>query len=90
MRAVIVREFGPIESLELTDVADPQALPGEVVVDIQAQAVNFVDLLVIAGRYQFLPERPFSPGKLPVGTIVAVVAVLGLMRNWFVPVRLLF
>ena len=72
MRAVIVREFGPIESLELTDVADPQALPGEVVVDIQAQAVNFVDLLVIAGRYQFLPERPFSPGKLPVGTIVAV------------------
>lgn len=72
MRAVILREFGSIAGLELTDVAEPQAAAGEVVVDVHAQAVNFVDLLVIAGRYQFLPERPFSPGKLPVGSIAAV------------------
>jgi NADPH2:quinone reductase len=72
MRAVILREFGSIEGLELTDVAEPEASAGEVVVDIRAQAVNFVDLLVIAGAYQFLPERPFSPGKLPVGSISAV------------------
>ncbi len=74
MRAVIVRAFGSIDGLELTDVAEPNAAPDEVVVEVRAQAVNFVDLLVIAGRYQFLPERPFSPGKLPVGTIAAVGA----------------
>jgi NADPH2:quinone reductase len=68
----MVREFGPIAGLELATVADPQPGPSDVVVDVRAQAVNFVDLLVIGGTYQFLPERPFSPGKLPVGVITAV------------------
>jgi NADPH2:quinone reductase len=34
--------------------------------------VNFVDLLVIGGTYQFLPPRPFTPGKLPAGVVVKV------------------
>ena len=33
--------------------------------------MNFVDSLVVTGKYQFLPERPFTPGKLPAGVIVA-------------------
>ena len=71
MQAVILREFGPIDGLEFTEVPDPSPGPDDVVVAVRAVAANYVDLLVIAGSYQFLPARPFSPGKLPVGDVIA-------------------
>jgi NADPH:quinone reductase len=74
MRAVLLREFGAIADLALADIADPVPGPDDVVVAVRAIAANYVDLLVIAGTYQSLPERPFSPGKLPVGDIIAVGA----------------
>src|SRR5215471_5388707 len=72
MRAVVVSEFGPVESHRIGELPDPPLQTGEVVVTIQATAVNFVDLLVVTGKYQFLPERPFSPGKLPAGIVSTV------------------
>lgn len=72
MRAAIIREFGGPEQLMVEELADPVCGAGEVVVDIQATAANFVDLLVISGKYQFLPARPFAPGKLPAGVVSAV------------------
>ena len=72
MRAVLLREFGSIAALELADLPDPQPGPDEVVVAVRAVAANYVDLLVIGGTYQFLPKPPFSPGKLPVGEVVAI------------------
>ena len=72
MRAVVVHEFGPPRSLCLEDVVEPKPDVGELVIDVAAAAVNFVDLLVISGRYQFLPPRPFTPGKLPAGTVSAL------------------
>ena len=72
MRAVVVNEFGPLESLQLGDLPTPQPGPGEVLVDIRATAANYVDLLVISGGYQFLPDRPFAPGKGPAGIVQAV------------------
>jgi NADPH:quinone reductase len=74
MRAVVLHEFGAIDDLSFAEVADPAPGPDDVVVAIRAVAANFVDLLVIAGKYQFLPQRPFSPGKLPVGEVVATGA----------------
>jgi len=74
MRALFVREFGGPEMLSLEDAPDPVAGPDDVVVDIQATAANFVDLLVIGGKYQFLPPRPFVPGKLPTGIVASVGA----------------
>jgi NADPH2:quinone reductase len=74
MRAAFVRQFGGPENLSVEIVPDPSPGDGEVVVDIAAVAVNFVDLVMISGRYQFLPQLPFIPGKLPVGTISAVGA----------------
>jgi len=70
MRAVIVREFGPVEDAEYGEVPRPQPGPHDVLVEIHTTAANFVDLLVIGGQYQFLPELPFVPGKLPVGVVV--------------------
>jgi NADPH2:quinone reductase len=74
MRAVLLREFGSIAGLALADLPDPEPGPDEVVVAVRAVAANYVDLLVISGTYQFLPETPFSPGKLPVGEVLAVGA----------------
>ena len=74
MRAVVVREFGAPESLAIEDIASPQPGPDEILIDVHAVGVNFVDLLVIGGTYQFLPPRPFTPGKLPAGTVAKVGA----------------
>ncbi len=72
MRAVIVKEFGPIASHALGELPEPKPGPGEVLVTVNAVAANFVDILVLTGKYQFLPERPFSPGKLPAGIVSAL------------------
>jgi NADPH:quinone reductase len=72
MRAVVVREFGPLESLRLGELPKPVPKDNEVLVEVRATAANFVDLMVIAGTYQFLPEPPFAPGKLPAGAVSAI------------------
>ncbi|MBN9069275.1 MAG: NADPH:quinone oxidoreductase family protein [Rhizobiales bacterium] len=72
MKAIVVREFGPIGAARMEEVATPEPDPNEVVVRVAAVAANFVDTLVLQGKYQFLPERPFSPGKLPAGTVHAL------------------
>ncbi len=72
MRAVVVREFGSPEVASVETIPDPKLGPNDVLVAVKATAVNFVDLLVIGGKYQFLPERPFVPGKLPVGQVTAI------------------
>ena len=72
MRAAVVETFGPPTSLVTAEVADPVPAPGEVVIEVAAAGVNFPDVLVVAGEYQILPERPFSPGKEVSGTVHAV------------------
>ena len=71
MRAIVVDEFGAPERLRVKEVAAPVPGPGEVLVEVHAAPVNYVDLLVVGGTYQFLPERPFIPGKGPAGVVRA-------------------
>lgn len=71
MRAVVVHEFGPIENAVPGEVLAPMPRTGEVLVAVEAAPVNYVDQLVIAGSYQFLPALPFVPGKGPAGTVTA-------------------
>src|SRR5215468_7924339 len=73
MKAVVCEAFGGPEVLALHDVADPPPPgPGEVQVRIEARGVQYVDVLMLAGRYQFRPEPPFIPGSEAAGVIVAV------------------
>ena len=72
MKALLVEEHGPIESLTLGTAPDPVPARGEVLIDVRAASVNFPDLLVIGGTYQKLPPRPFSPGKDLAGVVAAV------------------
>ncbi len=80
MRAALVENFGPPRSLAMGEVADPVAGPGEVLVEVAAAGVNFPDVMVVAGAYQILPERPFSPGKEVAGTVRAVGAGVDRVR----------
>src|SRR5437868_7798756 len=72
MRAIVVEEFCPPEALRPGEAPQPTPGPGEVLVEIHAAPVNYVDLLVVGGSYQFLPALPFIPGKSPTGIVAAV------------------
>jgi NADPH:quinone reductase len=69
MKAVLCTRLGGPDDLELRDVPDPVAGPGEVVVKVAAAALNFFDTLIIAGKYQTKPELPFSPAAEFAGTV---------------------
>jgi NADPH2:quinone reductase len=64
----IAEDIGSV-SLRTLDLADPG--PGEVQVELKACAVNFPDLLMIQGKYQFKPPIPFAPGGEAAGIVVA-------------------
>ena len=72
MRALVVKEFGGIENVSLGEVPKPAPKAGEVLLQTRAVSVNFVDLVMISGVYQFKPALPFVPGKLPAGVVAAV------------------
>jgi NADPH2:quinone reductase len=74
VRAVVVKEFGPPQSIRVEEHPAPQPAPGQVVLDVHAAGVNFPDMLVMSGRYQILPQRPFIPGKECAGLVRTVGA----------------
>ncbi len=75
MRAWQVKELGdPKNALTLEELADPSPEAGEVIVEVEAAALNFFDILLCKGEYQERPDLPFTPGAEVAGTISAVGA----------------
>jgi NADPH:quinone reductase len=74
VRAVVVREFGPPFAMAIEDWPTPVPGSGQIRVDVRAIDVNYPDLLVIGGKYQILPSRPFVPGKAAAGVVAEVGA----------------
>jgi NADPH2:quinone reductase len=73
MKAVVCEAFGGPEVLALREVPDPPAPgAGEVQVRIGARGAQYVDVLMLAGKYQFRPEPPFVPGSEAAGEVVAI------------------
>lgn len=72
MRAVIARELGPPDCLSIEDVLVPNPADGEVRIAVRAACVSFVDVLIMAGRYQVKPDLPFTPGTEFAGVVDAV------------------
>jgi NADPH:quinone reductase len=73
MRAILCREFGSVDKLELAELPAPAIAPGSVRIAVHAVGVNFADLLIVQGKYQEKPALPFSPGF----EIAGVVTELG-------------
>jgi NADPH:quinone reductase len=73
MRATRVSEFGPPDVLELVEIDDPTPGAGEVLVDIRATHVVWVDTAIRsgAGRDWFPLRPPYVPGKGVAGTVAA-------------------
>jgi NADPH2:quinone reductase len=72
MKALVCREFGPVQSLVVMDVSAPTVAPGRVLMRVEAASVNYPDALLVQGKYQAKPELPFIPGSEVAGTVEAV------------------
>ena len=57
MRALLSTAPGGPETLELSDLPDPVAGPGELLVRVRAAAINYPDVLIIEDKYQMRPPR---------------------------------
>src|SRR5262245_19224221 len=73
MRAVRVHELIGPSGHRVDDVPDPKVGNGQVLVEVRASGVNFPDVLLSRGLYQFKPTPPFSPG----GECAGVVREIG-------------
>ncbi len=72
MKAILCHRYGTADELALSDLPQPEAGEGEVVVKVAAAALNFFDTLLIAGKYQVKPDFPFSPAAEFAGTVHSV------------------
>src|SRR3954470_3677845 len=72
MKALLCTRAGTPDDLTLAELPDPVAGLGQAVVRVEAVALNFFDLLIIAGQYQYKPEFPFSPGAEFAGRVASL------------------
>jgi len=72
MRAWRVTQLGkPADALSLDEAPIPEPGPGQVRIRVRAAALNFADDLLCQGRYQIVPELPFTPGLEVAGAVDA-------------------
>jgi NADPH2:quinone reductase len=70
MKAVRVHETGGVEVLRLEDLPDPVPGAGELLIDVEAIGVNFIEIYQREGLYSV--PRPFTPGSEAAGVVRAV------------------
>ncbi|MCP3415928.1 NADPH:quinone oxidoreductase family protein [Bradyrhizobium brasilense] len=89
-KAVVCRELGPPERLQLENFASAPLQPGQVRVAIRAAGINFPDILMAAGEYQLKPPLPFTPGSEAAGDVVEVNDATGVAIGDKVIVKMRF
>jgi len=72
VKALLCREYGPIDRLKVEEIPSPKAGANEVVVEVKASSLNFPDALLVQGLYQVKPPLPFSPGMELAGIVKEV------------------
>lgn len=71
MKALVVRQISEdLSGVELTTQPRPERAEGEVLVEVRAASLNFPDLLMTQGKYQFKPDPPFVPGIEMAGVVM--------------------
>jgi NADPH2:quinone reductase len=71
VRAVIAEAHGGPEVLTVTERDAPEPGPGQLLVDVAAAGVNFMDIYQRQGRPPYAGDIPFVPGGEGSGTVVA-------------------
>jgi NADPH2:quinone reductase len=74
MRAVLCTTFEGPSALKVGEAADPLPAVDEVVIDVHAASVSYMDLLMVQGGYQMRPELLYIPGTDAAGVVAAVGA----------------
>jgi NADPH:quinone reductase len=72
MKAILCIRTGSVEELTLGDLPIPIPNPLQVLIKVEACGVNFPDLLIAQGKYQYKPVLPFSPGAEVAGIVVGL------------------
>jgi NADPH2:quinone reductase len=74
MKAVICSTLTGPEDLRVGEIDEPKPASDEILIDVHAASVSFMDQLLVAGRYQMRPPTPFVPGTEAAGVVVAIGA----------------
>ncbi|MET3965603.1 MULTISPECIES: NADPH:quinone oxidoreductase family protein [Bradyrhizobium] len=72
MKAVLCKSFTGPADLRLGEIATPRPAGDEILIDVHAASVSFMDQLLVSGLYQMRPATPFVPGTEASGVVVAV------------------
>ncbi len=74
MRAVIGSQHGGPEVLKMGEVAAPEPGPGQLLVDVAAAGVNYMDIYQREGRPPYASATlPYVPGSEGAGTVAAAI-----------------
>ncbi len=71
MRAILCSAFEGINALSLADAPEPHPASDEVLIDVHAASVSYMDYLMSCGGYQLRPARPYVPGTDAAGVVIA-------------------
>jgi NADPH2:quinone reductase len=72
MRAVMCSAFTGPQDLRIEEINEPTPAKDEILIDVHAASVNFMDQLLVSGGYQMRPPTPFVPGSEAAGVVIAV------------------
>lgn len=72
MRAVVCAELTGPEGLSVGEMPEPDVGSGMVQIAVHAASLNFPDVLITQGKYQFKPPLPFTPGGEGAGVVLSV------------------
>ncbi|APO51969.1 NADPH:quinone oxidoreductase family protein [Bradyrhizobium diazoefficiens] len=72
MKAVLCSSFTGPADLRLSKIDEPRPAGDEILIDVHAASVSFMDQLMVSGLYQMRPPTPFVPGTEASGIVVAV------------------
>lgn len=72
MKTLVINELGNLDDLHLEEIENTPLGKGQIRVDVLACGLNYVDSLMIEGRYQIKPAVPYRPGSEIVGRVVEV------------------
>jgi NADPH2:quinone reductase len=72
MKAVLCSSFTGPTDLRLSEIDEPRPAGDEILIDVHAASVSFMDQLMVSGLYQMRPPTPFVPGTEASGIVVAV------------------